>query len=80
MEFDIDKQENFTCFPLVTMLGSRAKINFKKPTYLDQNIEVHTQIEKVGKVTFDLAGTLKEDNFSKDYNIQIIIKDLMLLN
>ena len=44
------------------------------------NTVIGDYLEKHFQFTFDLAGTLKEDNFSKDYNIQIIIKDLMLLN
>ncbi|MCH2263575.1 MAG: tol-pal system-associated acyl-CoA thioesterase [SAR86 cluster bacterium] len=30
-------------------------IEFKKPAYLDQQIEVHTQIIKAGKVSFDFS-------------------------
>ncbi len=50
MEFDIDKQENFTCFPLVTMVGRRARINFKKSSYLhyfttDENEEFYYSIQ-----------------------------------
>ena len=38
-----------------------SKIKFKKPTYLDQDIEVHTQIKNVGKVTFDFSQKVLED-------------------
>ena len=30
-----------------------VSVEFKKPAYLDQKIEVHTQIIKAGKVSFD---------------------------
>ena len=36
-------------------------IEFKKPAYLDQQIEVHTQIIKAGKVSFDFTQEVFTD-------------------
>ena len=40
-------------------------IKFKKPAYLDQQIEVHTKIIKAGKVSFDFSQKI----FSNEGNL-----------
>tara|TARA_B100001250_G_scaffold401232_1_gene412834 strand:+ start:541 stop:942 length:402 start_codon:yes stop_codon:yes gene_type:complete len=39
-----------------------VEIKFKKPAYLDQKIEIHSQIRKVGKVTFDFSQKVLDDS------------------
>ena len=49
----------------VIFVVREVTIEFKKPAYLDQRIEVHTQIIKAGKVSFDFSQEVfsNEDDF-----------------